>query len=194
MACEQVGDARWRQEDLLMESLFFHPKVVHLPIALAVLMPLVTGGALFAWWRGWFDRRTWAAVVLLQAVLVGSGAAAMKSGEREEDRVEEVVAERHIEEHEEAAEIFVWASAAVLLLMVAPLGLPDGRARQAVSLGAFLGTLLVFGLGYRAGEAGGRLVYQYGAAEAYPTVAGGSSGVGEPGESEEADSDSESQR
>jgi uncharacterized membrane protein len=174
-----------------MDSLFFHPKVVHLPMALAVVMPLVTGGALFAWWRGWFDRRTWAAVVLLQAILLGSGAAAMKSGEREEDRVEEVVAEKHIEAHEEAAEVFVWASAAVLVLMAVPLGLPDGRARQAASLGAFLGTLLVFGLGYRAGEAGGKLVYQYGAAEAYATGVDGSSGLGEPGEAEEADSDSE---
>jgi len=174
-----------------MDSLFFHPKVVHLPMALAVVMPLVTGGALFAWWRGWFDRRTWAAVALLQAILVGSGAAAMKSGEREEDRVEEVVAEKHIEAHEEAAEVFVWASAAVLVLMAVPLGLPDGRARQAVSLGAFLGTLLVFGLGYRAGEAGGKLVYQYGAAEAYATGVDGSSGFGEPSEAEEADSDSE---
>ena len=75
-----------------MDSLFFHPKVVHLPMALAILMPLITGGALFAWWRGWFDRRTWVAVVLLQAVLVGSGVAATKTGEREEDRVEQVVA------------------------------------------------------------------------------------------------------
>jgi len=174
-----------------MDSLFFHPKVVHLPVALAVLMPLVTGGALFAWWRGWFDRRTWAAVVLLQAVLVGSGAAAMKSGEREEERVEEVVAERHIEAHEEAAEVFVWASAAVLLLMVAPLGLPDGRVRQAASLAAFLGTLVVFGLGYRAGEAGGKLVYQYGAAEAYVTGVGGSGLPEADGEAEEADSDSD---
>jgi uncharacterized membrane protein len=173
-----------------MDSLFFHPKLVHLPLALAVLMPLVTGGALFAWWRGWFDRRTWAAVLLLQAVLVGSGAAAMKTGEHEEDRVEEVVAEKHIEAHEEAAEAFVWASAAVLLLMSLPLVLRDGRTRQAVSLGAFLGTLLVFGLGYRAGEAGGKLVYQYGAARAYVTDASGAIAAGDPGESEDGDSDS----
>ena len=176
-------------EDEVMDSLLFHPKVVHLPIALAILMPFITGGALFAWWKGWFDRRTWAAVLLLQAVLVGSSIVALNTGEREEDRVEQVVAERHIETHEEAAEVFVWASAVVLLLMGLPLVLPDGRGRQAASLGALLGTLLVFGLGYRVGEAGGKLVYQYGAAQAYATHAAGSTLLGEGGEADEGDSD-----
>jgi uncharacterized membrane protein len=174
-----------------MDSLFFHPKVVHLPIALAVLMPLITGGALFGWWRGWFDRRAWAGVILLQAVLVGSGVLAMNTGEREEERVEEVVAETHIETHEEAAEAFVWASAAVLLLMALPLALPDGRARQAASLGALLGTLIVFGFGFRAGEAGGKLVYQHGAAQVYTANAAGANLLGEGGEADEGDSDSE---
>lgn len=175
-----------------MDPLFFHPKVVHLPMALAVLMPLVSGGVLFAWWRGWFDRRVWVLVFLLQAALVGSGALAMNTGERDEERVEQVVAEEHIEAHEEAAEIFVWASAALLLLMAVPLVLPDVRARQAVSLGAFLGTLVVFGLGYTAGETGGKLVYQYGAAQTYVTNGGVSGGIvaGDGDDDEGEDSDS----
>jgi uncharacterized membrane protein len=152
-----------------MDQLLFHPKLVHLPIALAVLMPLVTGGVLLAWWRGWFDRRVWVLVVALQAVLVGSGALAMNTGEKEEERV---VAEKHIETHEEAAEAFVWASGAVLLLMAVPLVLPNGRTRQAVLLGGFLGSLVVFGLGYSTGEAGGRLVYEYGAAQVYVDLGG----------------------
>ena len=173
-----------------MDQLFFHPKVVHLPMALGVLMPLVTGGVLFAWSRGWFQRRVWIVVLLLQAALVGSGAVAMNTGEREEERVEEIVAEEHIEAHEEAAEAFVWAAAAVLLLMAVPLVLPEGRARQAVSMGAFLGTLIVFGLGYRAGEAGGRLVYQHGAAEAYVTNGGVTAAAPASDRSLEGDSDS----
>jgi hypothetical protein len=39
-------------------------------------------------------------------------------------------------------------------------GLPTAAA-------ATLGTLLVLGLGYRTGQAGGSLVYQHGAAQAY---------------------------
>jgi uncharacterized membrane protein len=171
-----------------MDQLFFHPKVVHLPMALAALMPLVAGGVLFAWWRGWFQRRVWVIVFLLQAVLVGSGAVAMNTGEREEERVEEIVADERIEAHEEAAESFVWASAAVLLLMAVPLVLPEGRGRHAVSIGAFLGTLIVFSLGYQTGEAGGRLVYQHGAAQAYVTT--GEVTVPASDESLEEDSDS----
>jgi len=174
-----------------MDQLLFHPKVVHLPMALAVLMPLVTGGVLFAWWQGWFDRRVWVVVLMLQAVLLGSGAVAMNTGEREEDRVEQVVAEEHIETHEEAAESFVWASAGVLLLMTVPLVLGEGRARRAVALGAFLGTLIVFGLGYRAGEAGGRLIYAHGAAQVYVANGGVPDGIVADDEQQGEDSDSD---
>ena len=154
-----------------MDQLLFHPKIVHLPMALAVLMPLVAGGAAFAWWRGWFDRRVWVIVLLLQAALAGSGFVSMNTGEAEEDHVEEIVAEQYIESHEEAAELFVWASAIMLALMVLPLVLPEGRFRTAAAVGAVVGTLLVFGLGFRTGEAGGRLVYEHGATQAY--VGGG---------------------
>ncbi len=70
------------------------------------------------------------------------------------------------------AEVFVWASGAILLLMAVPLVLPNGRTRQALLLGGFVGTLVVFGLGYNAGEAGGRLVYEYGAAQVYVDLGG----------------------
>jgi uncharacterized membrane protein len=173
-----------------MDQLLFHPKVVHLPMALAVLMPLVTGGILVAWWQGWFDRRVWVVVLLLQGALVGSGAVAMNTGEKEEERVEQVVAETHIEAHEEAAEAFVWASAALLLLMAMPLVLPEGRTRQAVSLGAFVGTLIVFGLGYNAGQAGGKLVYEHGAAQVYVLNGGVDGGIVAGDEPQDGDSDS----
>ena len=173
-----------------MDQLLFHPKVVHLPMALAVLMPLVSGGVLFAWWRGWFDRRVWVLVFLLQGVLVGSGAIAMNTGEREEGRVEQIVTEDHIEGHEEAAEVFVWASAALLLLMAGPLVLSESRGRQALSFGAFLGTLIVFALGYNAGEAGGRLVYEQGAAQVYVDNGGVAGGVLDGDDDEGDDSNS----
>ena len=173
-----------------MDQLLFHPKVVHLPIALAVLMPLVSGGVALAWWRGWLDRRAWVIVLLLQAALAGSGLVAMNTGETEEERVEEFVPERYIESHEEAAETFLWASAVVLALMLLPLVLPQGRLRAAAAVGACLGTLLVFGLGYRTGEAGGRLVYEHGAGQAYAGPAGASPGdLIRSGESADEDSD-----
>lgn len=150
-----------------MDALFFHPKLVHVPMALGVLMPLIAGGLLLAWWRGWLPRRGWFLAIALQAILVGSGVLALRSGEAEEERVERIVAERFIEEHEEAAEGFVWASGGVLAMMLLAAALGSRRSGLPTAAAATLGTLLVLGLGYRTGQAGGKLVYQHGAAEAY---------------------------
>src|SRR5690606_866782 len=104
-----------------MEALPLHPKIVHLPMALAVLMPLLTGGILLAVWRGWFAQRTWTIVFALQALLFATGLVAMRSGESDEDVAERVVAEAAIERHEAAAEGFVQAGGLVLALSLLPL-------------------------------------------------------------------------
>ena len=88
-----------------------HPAVIHPPIALAVLIPLLAAGALFAIQRGFLPARSWSAVASLQVLLAGSAWVAVETGEDQEERVEEVVAEHHIEEHEEAAEWFAIAAA-----------------------------------------------------------------------------------
>lgn len=150
-----------------MDGLLFHPKVVHIPMALGVLMPLIAGGLLLSWWRDWLPRRAWFVGVALQAILLGSGALSLSSGEAEEERIERVVAERFIEAHEQAAEVFVWASGGVLGLMLLASALGARRAALPTASAATLGTFLVLGLGYRTGEAGGRLVYEQGAAQAY---------------------------
>ncbi len=154
-----------------MDSVLFHPKLVHVPLALAVLMPLVAGGLLLAWWRKWLPARAWIIAVVLQGVLVGSGILALRSGEAEEERVERVVAERFIEEHEEAAEAFVWVSGGVLAVMLLGFALSSRRSGPVAATAATVGTLVVLGLGYRTGEAGGDLVYRHGAAQAYSSAA-----------------------
>jgi hypothetical protein len=154
-----------------MDTLLFHPKLVHVPMALGVLMPLIAGGLLLAWWRNWLPPRGWFLAIALQAILLGSGVLALRSGEAEEDRVEGVVAERFIEEHEEAAEVFVWASGGVLALMLLAAALRSRRSGLPTAAVATLGTLVVLGLGYRTGQAGGNLVYQHGAAQAYTGAA-----------------------
>jgi len=164
-----------------MDLVPLHPKLVHLPIALAVLMPLVSAGLLAAWWRGLLPRRTWAVAVVLQVLLVGSGVAALRSGEADEERVEEVVAEGPIKAHEEAAEAFLWGAAVVLLAMLAAAAVPNERAARALAAAAAAGTLVVLFLGYRTGEAGGRLVYQHGAASVFAESAGAPAPRGDAG-------------
>lgn len=154
-----------------MDLLPLHPKIVHLPIALAVLMPLLSAGLLAAWWTEVLPRRAWIIAVLLQGLLLGSGFASLRTGEGEEDRVERVVAGSLIEAHEEAAEAFVWGTAAALLLAIAAAAIRNDRRARVAAAAATLSTLVVLFLGYRTGEAGGRLVYQHGAANAYVSQA-----------------------
>jgi uncharacterized membrane protein len=147
-----------------------HPAVVHLPIALALLVPLVAVAALIAARSGWLPARIWAFVVLLQACLVGSAFLAVETGEHDEERVERVVAERHIEAHEERAEQLLWA--AVLAGLVGVAGLAPGRAGALARPLAFALSLGVIGLAVAVGHSGGELVYRHGAASAYaPQVA-----------------------
>lgn len=172
-----------------MDALLFHPKLVHVPIALGVLMPLVASALAIAWWRGWLPRRAWVLAIGLQAVLLGSGVLALRSGEADEDRVERIVSEQYIEQHEEAAQAFVWASGAVLALMLAASGLGSRRAGLPLAAVATLGTLVVLALGYRTGLEGGDLVYRYGAAQAYTSAAPGDGSVGEPARAPDGDDD-----
>jgi uncharacterized membrane protein len=158
------SSARGPKEIQAMNELLFHPKLVHIPIALGVLMPLVAGGLLLAWWRNWLPRRGWLVAIGLQAILLGGGVLALRTGEAEEERVEGAVTEAAIEQHEEAAEVFVVASGGVLALMILAAALGARRSAVTVAAAATLGTALVTGLAYRTGQAGGRLVYEDGAA------------------------------
>lgn len=169
-----------------MDLMPLHPKLVHLPIALAVLMPLLSAGLWVAWWKAWLPRRGWWVAAGLQAVLVVAGLGALQSGEADEERVEQLVPETRIDAHEEAAQVFVAASAAVLVLAIASLLIRSEKTARAVAAAATLGTLAVFGLGYRTGEAGGRLVYQDGAAGAFASAG---PAAGAPGAAEKDDDD-----
>ena len=171
-----------------MDSLFFHPKLVHLPIALGVLMPLVACGLVLAWWRTWLPWRSWIIAVALQAVLLASGIAALRSGEAAEERVERFVSEQFIEAHEEAAEVFVIASGAVLGMMLLAAALGSRRGLPVAAL-ATVGTIVVLGFGYRTGQGGGSLVYEHGAAQAYTTAAAATSSVTENARRERDDDD-----
>lgn len=156
-----------------MESFFFHPRIVHLPIALGVLMPAIAGSVLLAWWRGWLPARTWILVVGLQAVLFVSAIVATRTGESDEQRVEEVLDEALIEAHEESGKTLMVVSGVVFGVMVVALLLIGRRAAFPVAALATAGTLVVLVLTYITGGQGGALVYEHGAADAYLEPKGG---------------------
>lgn len=142
-----------------------HPAVVHLPLALAVLMPLLSLLAALSIRADAAPRRVWLVILLLQALLVGSAWFAGETGEEQDERVERIVAERHIEAHHEAAERMLLAAAVVLAIAAAGLlgGGPGGVARIAT----VVASLVVLAAALQVGHRGGELVYRYGAANAY---------------------------
>lgn len=154
-----------------MDFALFHPKVVHIPMALAVLMPLVAGSLAVAWTTSWLPPRAWSIAVALQAVLFLGAVAAINTGGREEHRVESVVAESHIEAHEELATVFAGVSAVVFAVAALALVLRRKKAGLVLAGLTVLGSFVVLTLGIKAGHAGGELVYKYNAASAYSTGA-----------------------
>jgi uncharacterized membrane protein len=146
-----------------------HPAVVHLPIALALLMPLFATALMAVIVKGAAPARAWGVAVALQVLLVGFAWLAVETGEADEERVEKVVTEQHIHEHEEAAEWFLRVAAAAALLMAAGL-LPDRRGHIGRIAGV-LASLAVLAAAVRTGHLGGELVYRHGAANAYTTSA-----------------------
>ena len=147
-----------------------HPLFVHLPLALAVLQPLLAAGLAFALWRSWLPLRTWWLVVAGQVLLTGSGLLALRTGEADEEAVERVVAEASIERHEDAAKGFVAASGVALAIALLPLLLRQRpRLVHAAAVATPIAGLGVLGLAWRTGAAGGDLVYRDGAAAAFAT-------------------------
>jgi uncharacterized membrane protein len=164
-----------------------HPAVVHFPIVLTFLLPLVALGALWHARRNPGSRGAWMLTVALAGALTASAWMAVETGEGDEEGAEQVVPEAALESHEEAAERFLLLSAGILL--VAGAGLLRGRigtgARLATTAGAF--GLVVAGA--LVGHSGGELVYRHGAAAAH---AQGNPGGGTAGEIELGSSEGES--
>ncbi len=156
-----------------MGSLPLHPAIVHVPMGLAIIIPFVALGVALALMKGAVTRRTWYVVVALQAALLVGALVAIRTGGMEADKVERVIGEAPIAQHEEAAEVFAWAAGAALAASVAVLVVPF-KAATATALVTALLMFGVTGLGVRVGHAGGRLVYVHGAAAAYrPGAPGG---------------------
>lgn len=141
-----------------------HPAVVHFPLVLMFILPLVAFGA---WWviHDGGRLRTWGWAVLAAAALTGSAWVAHEAGDDQAEKVEKVVAERLVEQHEDAGHLFAIASTVVLGLTL--LGLVPGMVGKSARLLTVAGAVVVAGLGVRAGKLGGDLVYKHGAASAY---------------------------
>ncbi len=153
-----------------MSNLPLHPALVHLPLGLAFVLPLLALGLTIAALRGRWSPGAWAVLVGLLVLTVGGGMASMGTGEQQEEVVERVVPESVIEQHEERAEAFVWTTGAVLALALGALVLKKEGPRRVLATGVTAGTVAMALLAVWTGHSGGALVYSHGAASAYTTA------------------------
>lgn len=142
-----------------------HPMIVHFPVVLSVLLPIIAVGSLWAIRGGARPLRAWGVTVAAAALLSLSALMSEKTGEQQEDRVGDVVGEARVEAHAEKAEALLATSIGVLAVLALGL-IPGDKGRAARYVGA-VGTLAVGVLAYQAGHSGGELVYKYNAASAY---------------------------
>jgi uncharacterized membrane protein len=161
------GIVTYPQPERPVQSLIpspLHPALVHFPIVLAVLLPVVALVSLWAIRRGVPARRAWLAPLAVAAALALSAWIAVETGERDEDRAERAVGEQTMARHEQAAERFLGLSVALAALTAAGLlGGGAGRAARGVGLVASLGLVAA---GVQVGHSGGRIVYGDGTAGA----------------------------
>ncbi len=168
-----------------MTDLPYHPVLVHLPIGLAILLPAALLILLIAIRRNLLPKGSWWLAVLLAAALVAGGFAAKRSGEAEEERVEELVPEAAIHDHEEAGERLVVAAGVTFALALAAALVRRPGAQMGIQVAALLASVATLALAVNTGHLGGRLVYVHGAARAYaqaPSSPAAASPAGTPHE------------
>jgi uncharacterized membrane protein len=162
-----------------------HPAVVHFPIVLATMLPLVALLGLLAVSRGTAPRKAWAYVTLASFLVFAAAFVAVRTGGNEEDVVEKVVSEDTIEEHEEAGERLQLLAGIGFLVFAA--GLSGGGVGRIARPVALLASLAIAGQGYLTGKSGGEMVYEHGAASAYVDSTGAAVSPEGPGERRGAD-------
>jgi uncharacterized membrane protein len=149
-----------------------HPAIVHFPVALAFIVPLMIVLAMILLRRGSTISAAWFPVLALATMMFFGTLIAKNTGEEEEDAVEEVVSRSVIHDHEETAELFTILAGILLALSVAAF-LPAKWGKMA-RYGTLAMSIAVSVAAYRTGHSGGELVYEHGAASAYTGALPGS--------------------
>jgi uncharacterized membrane protein len=147
-----------------MFDLPLHPIAVHFPIVLGTLLPFL---AILLWWaikKDFLQQKVWGIVIIMALAYGASSIIAVELGDKDEDKVEEIVSEKVIEEHEEAGEMISWVAGTLLLVSIAGMIKKNSHGlRLGLAVLSLAGIIPLV----NAGHTGGELVYQYGAASAH---------------------------
>jgi len=143
-----------------------HPIIVHFPIALTFILPILILVFAFMIKTKKMSHLAWLVIIGLQVATTASGYIALETGEDEEHVVEKVLDKKLIQAHEESAEIFVGFTVLALVLSIGIYFLRS-ELQFFSQLVICLVTLVSCYFAYATGHLGGELVYRHGAAQAY---------------------------
>lgn len=139
-----------------MFDLPLHPIIIHFPIAIGCLMPVLMIFIAIAIRKWQWPARTWWVIVLLQSIFFLSSMVAVKTGELDEESGRAPLVSG-MEEHEEWGEKVPIAAGIILALTLMPIFLP--KKYNAALIVSILGSMLVVGLLIQTGHTGGQLVH-----------------------------------
>ena len=148
-----------------------HPFMAHIPLVLALCLPIVIVSSIVFIMKKKISPRFWWVPVIIQITIVVFSYIALETGEDQEDTVLQFVAKPFIQQHENAAEIFSGLGVILLGLMAVVLFVGESLARNLRFLTAVL-SLIPLAAGLYAGRLGGAIAYTHGGAEAYYQVEG----------------------
>src|SRR5690606_30721136 len=95
-----------------------HPLFAHIPLVLALFVPLVLWITTLLITKKKVATSTWAVGVVMQALVVLFAYIALSTGEAEEDLVRQFVDKNFIHQHENTAEIFAGLSVILFGLLL----------------------------------------------------------------------------
>jgi len=137
-----------------------HPAIVHIPLVLCGLVPIVAGFLAWQTWRGRGSRRAWAVAIALEAVIVLAAYVAANAGSDDAHTIAGAIPRDAIHDHASAARWFEWANDATLALLVAAAALRDKRSAIAGFVATATAALTV-AIAFRVGDLGGRIVFEH---------------------------------
>jgi uncharacterized membrane protein len=143
-----------------------HPLVVHFPIALTFILPVLILAFAFMIRTQKMSSHAWLIIIGLQLTTVVTGYIAIETGETDEKIAERVVSKKLIHEHEEAAKVFVGVAVLALVSSIAVFFIrKDFQFKMYIAI--MMLNLIAVILVWRAAHSGGELVYLHGAASAH---------------------------
>ena len=148
-----------------------HPLIVHIPLVLAGLVPIVAGFLAWQAWRGRAGRKSWLVALALQAVIVIGALVAVDTGGDEAGTARKVVPREAIRDHAQAADWFEYATFATLVPLAAAALLREPKQAAIAGAVAAVLALVMVAIGIRVGHLGGKVVFEHDAPAAYKSPA-----------------------